>query len=515
MVTTTRPVASADRLAFRAAVHGEVIQPGDPAYDGARALFNGGVDKHPAVIVRCVDVHDVQLALAYAQEHGLRIAVRGGGHSIAGHSSVDDGLVIDLSQMKAISVNPTERTATAQPGVLLGELDAATQEFGLAVPAGTISHTGIAGLTLGGGTGWLMRKHGLTIDNLLSVEIVTADGALRRASADEHPDLFWGVRGAGANLGVVVSFEYRLHPVGPLVFGGPLVYTMDKAPEVMRLYRRYMETAPDELTTFLIFLTVPPVAPFPPHLHGQRVIAIDTCYVGPVAKGDEVIAPLRTEVTPDIDLAGPIPYTVRQSLTDDFARHGMDGYHKGTNLNGLSDEVISRLIDGFSRVTNPSTVIHVARMGGAVARVGSDATAFGNRTAPYFCWILGLWEKDPERTEEHRNWVREVAEAVEIDAAEGVYINVISDDEERGAVGAYGRVVYDWLVRVKTKYDPTNVFRGNHNIKPKVNSEWYFESPAAHRRRGGSRALPRPQGRNGVAEAASRSALPPVGHGRG
>ena len=478
MATTIRSIVSTDLLTFRAAIHGDVIEPSDLTYDSARALFNGGIDKHPAVIVRCVDVHDVQLALAYAQQQELPIAVRGGGHSIAGHSSIDNGLVIDLSQMKSISVNPAERTATAEPGVLLGELDAATQEFGLAVPAGTISHTGIAGLTLGGGTGWLMRKHGLTIDSLLAVEIVTADGVLRRASASENPDLFWGVRGAGANLGVVVSFTYQLHPVGPLVFGGPLLYTMDKAPEVMRLYREFMETAPDELTTFIIFLTIPPVAPFPAHLHGQQVIAVDTCFVGPVAAGDAVIAPFRSELVPDLDLAGPIPYVVRQSLTDDFAPHGMDGYHKGTNLNSLSDEVISALINGFSRVTNPSTVIHVARMGGAVARVPSDATAFGNRTAPYVCWILGLWAKDPARTEEHRTWVREIAKAVEVDAAEGVYINVISDDEENGAAGAYGPVVYDLLTRVKTKYDPTNRFRGNHNIKPKVNSEWYFESPA-------------------------------------
>ncbi len=478
MVTMIPSNASTDILAFRAAIHGDVIEPSDLSYDSARRLWNGGIDKHPAVIVRCADVHDVQLALAYAQKKDLPIAVRGGGHSVAGHSSVDDGLVIDLSQMKAISVNPTERTATAQPGVLLGELDAATQEFGLAVPAGTISHTGIAGLTLGGGTGWLMRKHGLTIDNLLAVEIVTADGVLRRASADENPDLFWGVRGAGANLGVVVLFEYQLHPVGPLVFGGPLVYTLDKAPEVMRLYREFMETAPDDLTTFVIFLTVPPVAPFPAHLHGQKVVAIDTCYVGPVAEGDTVIAPFRTAVAPDLDMAGPIPYIVRQSLIDDFAQPGMDSYHKGSNLSGLTDEVIAALVERFAQVTNPTTGIHVARMGGAIARVPSTATAFGNRTAPYICWILGLWPVDPARTEEHRTWVRETAKAIEPDAAEGVYINVISDDEANGAADAYGKVVYDWLTRVKTKYDPTNRFRSNHNIKPKVNSEWYFESPA-------------------------------------
>ena len=470
MMTATRPditLVTSQYTTLRAAIHGELIDAVDGVYDEARALWNGGIDRRPAVIVRCVDVHDVQTALAFGQDQKLPIAVRGGGHSVAGHSSVDGGLVIDLSRMKSITINPAARTARAEPGVLLGELDAATQEFGLAVPAGTISHTGIAGLTLGGGVGWLMRKHGLTIDNLLAVEIVTADGVLRRASADEHQDLFWGVRGAGANFGVVVAFEYRLHPVGPLVFGGPLLYTLDKAPAALRLYREYMSDAPDELTAYAIFMTVPPVAPFPPHLHGKQVLALDVCYVGPVADGDSIIAPLRSALTPDLDLAGPLPYVVRQSLADASAPHGLDSYHKGTNLTALTDEAIAALVDAFGRVTDSFTTVHVARIGGAVARVAADATAFGNRQAPYVCWILGTWPIDPERVAERRAWVRDLAAAVECDAAEGVYVNAINDDSPNGAVDAYGPMVYEWLTRVKTKYDPANLFRSNHNIAPR------------------------------------------------
>jgi len=312
-----------------------------------------------------------------------------------------------------------------------------------------------------------MRKHGLTLDNLLAVDIVTADGVLRRASTDEHQDLFWGVRGAGPNFGVVVAFEYRLHPVGPLVFGGPLLYTLDKAPAALRLYREYMEDAPDELTAYAIFLTVPSAGPFPAHLHGKQVLALDTCYVGPVSDGDSIIAPLRSSILPDLDLAGPLPYIVRQSLADATAPHGLDSYHKGTNLTALTDKAIAALVDAFGRISDSFTTVHVARMGGAVARVAADATAFGNRQAPYVCWILGTWPIDPERVAERRTWVRDLAHAVEADAAEGVYVNAISDDTPNGAVDAYGPVVYDWLTRVKTKYDPTNVFRSNHNVAPR------------------------------------------------
>jgi FAD/FMN-containing dehydrogenase len=463
--TTNRP-AAADLDELAAGLLGELIRPEDPAYDEARTLWNGAIDKRPVGIARVAGVADVQAALAFARSRGLPVAVRGGGHGVAGLASVDGGLVIDLAGLRAVSVDPAARTARVEAGARLGDVDRATQEYGLAVPAGQISDTGVAGLTLGGGTGWLMRKHGLTIDNLLAVDLVAADGRALRASADEHPDLFWGVRGGGGNFGVVTAFEFRLHPVGPVVVAGSLLYTLDKAADALRQYHAFMETAPDELTAFAVLMTVPPAPPFPAHLHGRPALAIDVCYAGPIEEGLAAVTPLRAASAPDLDLVGPLPYVVRQTMLDGTAPRGFHHYYKGDYLHALDDRVIAAILEAFARVPNPFCMVHLARMGGAVGRVAEGATAFSGRDASYLVWTFGT-APPTGGMEATRAWVRDLAAALAPSATGGVYVNVIDRDEGRERVrAAYGAAKYARLAALKAAYDPENVFRLNQNIAP-------------------------------------------------
>ena len=472
MITTpsterSRPVlgaATIEDLRQGMSPDGVVLLPGEAGYDEARRLWNGMIDRRPALIVRCATADDVVAGVQFARSHDLVLAVRGGGHSVAGLSTCDNGLMLDLSPMKGIAVDPERRIARAEPGLLLRELDAATQEYGLAVPAGQISHTGIAGLTLGGGLGWLMRKHGLTIDSLLAVELVTADGRMIRASATEHPDLFWGVRGGGGNFGVVTAFEYRLHPVGPIVLAGPVVYTIDKAEAVLRHWSAFMRTAPDELTTFAVLLTVPPQPPFPEALWGKQAVIVDTCWAGDIAEGERALAPLRAFGEPELDLVGPMPFVVRQSSLDATAAPGLHFYEKSHFLAEI-DRAVPGLIAHFARVPSPRSHVILGALGGAVARVAPEATAFTHRDAPYLMWAIGAWEPGDD-VEANMAWLRDVHELTRPFSTGGVYVNALGGEGAHRVREAYRPASWERLVALKTAYDPTNLFRLNQNIPP-------------------------------------------------
>jgi FAD/FMN-containing dehydrogenase len=446
-------------------LEGEVLTPVAPTYDDARRIWNAAIDKHPALIAQCASAGDVAAAVSYARAAGMELAVRGGGHSTAGHSVSDGGMMVDLSPMKAIDVDADRRVATVQPGVLLGELDRATQEHGLAVPAGTISHTGVAGLTLGGGIGWLMRKHGLTIDSLLEVELVTAEGEIVRASEREHADLFWAIRGAGANFGVVTEFVFRLHPVGTML-AGPLVHRYDRAADVLKGARDVLADAPDELNTALVLMTVPPHPPFPAELWGEKTVAIAPAYSGDLETGERVVQRLRELAEPALDLVSPMPYVALQSMLDDTAPPGLHHYNTAETLPALTDGAIDGLVAAFADVPSPRSHVIISQLGGAVARVPQTATAFAQRDGAYLAWILSIWEPDMS-ADQQLAWGRHARAAVAPFGSGGTYVNSLEPDVRApGRLRAsYGQ---NWprLVELKRRYDPENLFRLNQNIRP-------------------------------------------------
>lgn len=447
-------------------LEGTVLTPDSPGYEDARTIWNGAIDRRPALIAQCLTAADVAAAVVHARANGLTISVRGGGHSAAGHAVCDDGLMIDLSRMKRIEIDVAERVVRVEPGVLLGELDRATQEHGLAVPAGTVSHTGVAGLTLGGGIGSLMRKHGLTIDSLLAAEVVTADGEIVRAGDDEHPDLFWALRGAGANFGVVTEFVFRAHEVGPIVAGGLLLFPIEQAGEILRGARDVLASAPDELTTALVLLTIPPHEPFPPELRGRPAVAISPVYAGDLDAAGQVIAPLRALGEPALDLVGPIPYVALQSMIDDTAPYGLHNYNAAETLTELSDGAIDGLVAAFASVPGPRSHVILTQMGGAVSRVAQTATAFAQRDAAWLAWVIGIWDTT-ETGEPTIDWARRLRRALAPFATGGTYVNAL--EPEAAATGrveaSYGP---NWtrLVELKRRYDPDNTFRLNQNIPP-------------------------------------------------
>lgn len=445
---------------------GWLLTPEDDGYDEARSVWNGAIDHRPSYIARCRGVNDIIAALGFARKHDLPIAVRGGGHGVAGTAVCDDGLVIDLSAMKGIQVDPASRTARAQAGVLWGELDAATQIFGLATTGGIVSHTGIAGLTLGGGIGWLMRKHGLTVDTLLSAKVVTADGQLITASEQENPDLFWGLRGGGGNFGIVISFTYRLHPVGPEVLAGPVLWAMEDGPEVLRFYREFAAEAPREVNTVVNLRKAPPLPFLPNELHGRPVCGITMLYVGDPDEGKRVLAPLRGFGRPLLDLVDLRPYTGLQSLVDATVPHGWYYYWKSTDIGQLDDAVIDTMIEHSSRIRSPWSYTVMFHLGGAVADVEEDATAYSHRNAAHRININGVWlPHEPVATEENI-WTRTFFAALE-PYQSGAYVNFLDrDDDEARVRSAYGDEKYRRLAILKRRYDPDNVFRLNHNIKP-------------------------------------------------
>ena len=436
-------------------LRGQLCRPGDSGYEAARKLHNAMIDKRPAFVVRCGDATDIARAIEFARSQDLLVAVRGGGHNVAGKALCDGGVVIDLSGLKHIRLDPASRTARADPGLTWGEFDRATQAHGLATTGGFISTTGIAGLTLGGGLGWLMRRYALACDNLRSVDIVTADGQLRTADATHEPDLFWAVRGGGGNFGVVTAFEYQLHPVGQML-AGVVFFPLDQAADGLRFYRDLMATAPDQLMAYAVFLTSP---------EGVRMFAIPVCYVGPMEDGERALRPVRSFGRPAADTVGPMSYTDIQTMFDAGFPAGRLNYWKSSFLRELSDEAIDTLVTRFAEVPSPFSAVAIEPFGGAVSRVGADETAFPHRHDPFSLVIVGMWT-DPAESEANIRWTRGLWQAVQPCSSDGVYVNYLDGDEADRVRSAYDARTFRRLRQVKQRYDPENFFRVNQNIGP-------------------------------------------------
>jgi FAD/FMN-containing dehydrogenase len=443
---------------------GALIRPDDGDYEAQRRIWNASIDRRPALIARCAGVADVIAAVRFARDHEQLVAVRSGRHSYPGLGVCDGGMVIDLGQMKGIRVNPETRTGRAQAGVLLGELDREAQAFGLAVPAGIVTHTGLAGLTLGGGIGWLERKHGLTIDQLESVDVVTAEGEFVTADDDDNADLFWGVRGGGGNFGIVTEFEFRLNPIGPMVLAGPVMWAIEDSPQVLRFYREWAEEVPDELTTIVTHRRVPPLPAMPDELHGRHVVIVGICYAGPIDKGERVVKPLREFGSPLLDGCAPMLFTKHQGALDASFPHGWWYYIRSCNLAELTDEVIDILVDHGQRIVSPLTVFSIYHLGGAVARVGEDETAFGARDAGHTVNVIGI-TRTGDGFEEEREWARGLWTALQ-PHHQNVYVSFLMEEGDDRIRDAYGASKYDRLKALKRKYDPDNFFRLNQNIRP-------------------------------------------------
>lgn len=443
---------------------GDLIRASDPAYAERRKVWNGSIDRSPAVIARCTSVSDVTAAVQLARRSGLATAIRSGGHSFPGLSVCDDGLVIDLGLMKGIQVDEGARTARVEAGVLWGELDAATQAVGLATVGGIVTHTGVAGLTLGGGIGWLQRKYGLTVDQLLSAKVVTADGEVLTASATENADLFWGLRGAGGNFGVVTEFEFRLHPVGPTVLAGPIFWRMEDSPEVLRFYRDWVPDMPDELMTIVVHRRAPPLPIVPPELHGELVVAVVCCYAGDLDEGERVLRPLKEFGSPVLDACAPKPYVDHQAMFDPSFPHGWWYYMRACDVTSLTDPVIDITVEHSMRIRSPLTAFPIWQLGGAVARVDDDATPFNGRSAGHTFNITAA-TAGPEGFEEERAWSRNFWSALEPHHT-SVYVNFLMEEGEERIRDAYGAEKYARLKELKRRYDPENLFRLNQNIPP-------------------------------------------------
>lgn len=469
-ITSLRDTTLAEETvqAFQADLRGEIILPGDPEYDEARRIWNAMIDKYPALIARCGDAGDVAAAVNFAREQELPLAVRGGGHNVSGSAVCDDGLVIDLTLMNEVAVDEEARVAHVEAGATLGDVDRATQEHGLATPTGNMSRTGIAGLTLSGGLSWLRRKVGMSVDNLLAVEIVTADGRLRRASQDENEDLFWGVRGGGGNFGVVTSFEFRLHPVGPEILFLTTMYPIDLGQKVMTAWREWTLTAPEEASTDCLFWSIPASPPFPEPLHGAPVVVVAGMYAGPKEEGVEAFQPLRQIGEPLIDMTGPMAYTEAQSMFDPFFAEGSRQYWKSLYLDDLSDEAIATIVDRAKQRPSPRTLVPIRHLGGAISRVGETETAVGNRSAQYLFSADSTWD-DPDDDEANVTWTRSFWREMHRFSHGGIFLSFPGMGEEgQQLVEAAHGPNHERLVALKNKYDPNNLFRMNQNISPTV-----------------------------------------------
>ncbi len=448
---------------FKANLRGEVITPADHGYDAARKVYNGMFDRRPRLIARCADVADVITAVNFARENKVLVSIRGGGHNAAGLAVCDDGLVIDLSPIKYVRVDPKKRTVVVGGGSLWGDVDHATHAFGLAVPSGIISTTGVGGLTLGGGIGHLTRQCGLTIDNLLAVDMVLADGRFVTASAKEHADLFWAVRGGGGNFGVVTSFVFKAHPIHT-DYAGPMLWPIEDAAEVMRWYRTFITKAPNTINGFFVFLSVPPGPPFPPHLHNKTMCGIVWCYTGPHKKAEQMFKPIRAFKTPALDLVGPLPHPIVQSMFDPLLPPGLQWYWKADFVRELSDEAIALNVKFGSRLPTALTTMHMYPINGAASRVKGNATPWSYRDATWAQVMAGI-DPDPANREKVSAWSRDYWTALHPYSAGGAYVNFMMDEGEDRVRATYGKN-YDRLVKIKKRYDPTNVFRVNQNIKP-------------------------------------------------
>jgi FAD/FMN-containing dehydrogenase len=460
----TTAVGDSAVAALRASFEGQVIGPADDGYEEHRRVWNGSIDRHPALIARCAGVDDVRTAVRFGQDHQLTVAVRGGGHSFPGLSTSDGGLLIDLRPMNGVRVDPDARMVGAQAGVLLSEVDERTQAHGLAVPAGIVSHTGLAGLTLGGGIGWIMRKYGLTVDSLESADLVTADGEFVRASQDENADLFWGLRGGGGNFGVVTDFRFRLHPLGPQVMAGATFWSMDAAEGVLRAYRDWIAECPDELMTIVVQRLAPALPVVPAELVGLPVIAVVACYAGDVDEGKEVLRPMRGFGSPELDLFAPKQFVAHQQMFNPSFRHGCWYYVRSCDVAELTDEVIGVVAEHGRLITSPMSSIALWQMGGAVARVADDATAFSGRSAGFTFNINGN-TATADGFEDQRQWARDYWTAL-TPFHTGVYVNFLMEEGGARVRQAYGDAKYQRLSALKRKYDPSNFFRLNQNIPP-------------------------------------------------
>jgi hypothetical protein len=464
----TAAAAELDRAALDelgSSFAGELVRPDDPGYEEHRAVWNGSIDRHPALIARCAGADDVVAALRFANRTDVPLAVRSGGHSFPGLSVCDAGLVVDLRKMSEVRVDPDARKATVGAGALLGELDAATQEHGLVVPAGIVTHTGVAGLTLGGGIGWVMRKHGLTIDQLLSVRVVTASGELVRATREENADLFWGIRGGGGNFGIVTEFEFRLNELGPQMLAGPIFWRMTDSPEVLRFYRDWIAEAPDELMTIIIHRRAPPLDFVPQELHGEHVVAVVCCYAGSIEEGERVVKPMRKFGQPVLDLCEPKPFLQHQSMFDPSFPHGRWYYLRSCDVAELSDDVIDTTVEHSLRMASPYTAFPIWQMGGAVARVDEDDSAFNGRGVGH-TFNVNAATLTADGFEEEREWARGLWSALEPHHMNTVYVNFLMEEGQDRVVEAYGAERYNRLQQLKRKYDPDNLFRLNQNIPP-------------------------------------------------
>ncbi|TAK83350.1 MAG: FAD-binding oxidoreductase [Betaproteobacteria bacterium] len=450
------PNAAVAELAKRVA--GRLIQPGDADFDQARRVWNGMIDRRPALIVRCAGADDVKAAVKFAHKHEQLVAVRGGGHSVAGHGTCDGGLVIDLSLMRGVRVDPEHRLATVQSGLNWGGLDRATQAHALAVTGGIVSETGVAGLTLGGGIGWLMRKHGLTADNLAGADLVTADGQFLHASAEQNAELFWGLQRGGGNFGIVTELRFRLHPVGPIVLAGWVLHPQERAAEVLRFHREYAANAPDELTTIVILRRLPHLPKLPPFLRGMPIIGVAVCHAGVIEAGERAVQPLRAFGPPLVDGISLKPYVEHQTMFDAAQPPGRHNYWKTSYLRELGDAAIDAIVDSARRMTSPLSLLALYQLGGA-ARLGEAA----------FCLNVAATWTDPAEREAHIAWARECWAAVAPHATAGAYVNFLGEEGQERTQAAY-RQDYERLVALKNTYDPRNFFRLNQNIQPSVGS---------------------------------------------
>jgi FAD/FMN-containing dehydrogenase len=449
---------------FTSRIRGTVLTPSSNAYDSARQIQNGMIDRRPALIVQCSGTADVVESVNFARDRHVLLSIRGGGHNVAGNAMNDDGLVIDLSAMRGVHVDATSRTVRAAGGATFGDLDRESQLFGLAVPGGVVSTTGVAGLTLHGGYGHLRRKLGLSIDNLLSVQIVTADGLVRSASATENSDLFWAVRGAGSNFGVVTSFEFRAHPVGPTVQLCAPFYALEDGAAVLRAWRAFTANAPDEVSSLVVIWSVPPG--FPPEVVGKPVVILASVYSGAPEEGARVMQPLREIAKPLIDLTGPVPYTALQASFDPFFPKGRLYYWKSVNVHDFGDACIDAILAAAATRPSGMSDIPIWHLGGAMSRVAPDATAYGRRDAPYLVTAEATWE-DPAQNDTNITWARDLVAAMKAFSRGGSYLNFagLGEDRELLLRDAYG-ANYDRLAAIKAKYDPDNLFRMNLNIPP-------------------------------------------------
>lgn len=450
---------------FRSVFQGELVEAGDAGYEDARQVMFSNFDRRPAMVACCSCTTDVQAAVNYARESGTVVAVRGGGHSAQGFGTWDDALVIDLSPMKEIEVDPEQRIARAQAGLTWGEFDAATQEHGLAVTGGRVSSTGIAGLTLGSGSGWLERRCGLTPDNLISAEVVTADGAVLTASETENEDLFWGLRGGSGNFGVVTEFTYRLHQIGPIIFGGMMAALPDRAPEILGFLRDNADQWPDDFVCTPAFISAPPEPDVPEAMHFAPILGLVVCWTGAIEEGERWLAPIREVAQPVMEKVGPMPYTALQSMLDGGSPRGERAYMKAEFIPELTDEAIETLTRHGAARPGPMVQLIVEPMGGAVARVGAEATALGHRDTKWVFHAISQW-MDPVDDEAHIAWPKALAEDMKPHTSSGVYLNFTSDAGEDRVRDTYGPERYSRLVALKDKYDPTNLFHLNQNIRP-------------------------------------------------